>query len=157
MTPTSQEVADRITKAKAGLESINAAGPGRIAEIGAAYLREGQFGQARDIFTFLVEQAPDWAGGYAGLGALELTQQQLPDAKAHFLKAIEKNPSDPAIWSNLGETLFRMGEFDPSSEAYSKAFALDPNHQDPTTERARAVLHGVGVVTAELRKMAASN
>ena len=46
----------------------------------------------------------------------------------YFRKAVDLNPEDPYIWTQLGITLSRMGRQGESLRAYDAALEFDPEY-----------------------------
>jgi Flp pilus assembly protein TadD len=63
---------------------------------------------------------------------------------------------DPTVHANLGETLLRLGRFEPAAAEFDKALQLDPEQKDPGANRARAILSGMKLVIDELQKAGAA-
>jgi tetratricopeptide (TPR) repeat protein len=56
------------------------------------------------------------------------------------------------VQANLGEVLLRQARFQEASRHFERALSLDPRHEDPGANRARAILAGLKLVTLELQR-----
>ena len=64
---------------------------------------------------------------YNNLGAEALTADNLPEAFAYFVKAIETQPRRAYLWSNLAVVYTRNGQFDDAKQSYLAALDMDSN------------------------------
>ena len=62
------------------------------------------------------------------LGGLLLERDALDEAEAHFLRAIEIEPTYPEAYDNLGIVLHRRGRLDEAIARYREALRLDPRY-----------------------------
>lgn len=87
------------------------------------------------------------------------SKSQYPEAIDAFQKALEKDPEQPNIWANLGDTQAKAGKMDQAVESFQKAIALKP--EDGGLHQNLGVLYGkVGKVAeaqAEFEKAATLN
>ncbi len=91
---------------------------------GAFESRIGRWEAARRSFHETVRLAPEYARGYASLGAVE-QQLGLPDsAAASYQRSIAIEPT-AAAHSNLGTLLRARGRLDDAITNYRRALALD--------------------------------
>jgi len=129
-----------------------------IASMGYRLYEDGKFDEAAVIFQGLTVIARESYYGYAGLGAIALakTPPDLDGALPNLTIAAELNPDSPTVHANLGEALLRHRKFDEAAAEFRKALDLDPEKKDAGANRARAIIEGLRVVTAELKKMAAA-
>ncbi len=127
-----------------------------IAALGYLNYQQGRIDDARQLFEGLVALDATNYFGYAGLGAIALSQNDLDAAETHLRDAASRNPKDPTVLANLGETLLRQTKTEEAAGFFKCALDLDPNHADPGANRARAILHGMEMVIEELKKTAAN-
>ncbi|MDP6621833.1 MAG: adenylate/guanylate cyclase domain-containing protein, partial [Alphaproteobacteria bacterium] len=64
------------------------------------------------------------------LGGSHLIRREFEKAELHQRRALELNPNDPRIVSQMGEVLTFMGQTDEGLEWLEKALRLDPHSQD---------------------------
>ena len=134
---------DKILRSQAGLneylgfekEEVSAA-----AALASNLYEQGRHADARAIFEGLCALDPGFYLGHAGLGAIDLIEENPDSALAHLTRAAELNPGDPSVQANLGEALLRAGKFADASRAFERALELDPAHLDPGANRARAII-----------------
>lgn len=65
---------------------------------------------------------------YNNLGAEALVAGRLPEAYAHFRKALETHPGLDYVWSNLGVVFRRNGQVGDAIFAYRTALEANPDH-----------------------------
>ncbi len=123
-----------------------------IEVLGFQLYEQGRTAEAQTIFQGLIVLDRRMYQGYAGMGAVALAEQKLEQAAEWLAQAVERNPNDPTVQANLGETLLRLGRFEPAAAAFEKALALDPEQKDPGANRARAIVSGMKLVVQELQK-----
>ena len=51
-------------------------------------------------------------------------------ALLNFDRALEKDPSNPAVYFNKGQALYEMNKYDQAVACYDEAVRLDPNFAD---------------------------
>ncbi|HEX4486917.1 MAG TPA: tetratricopeptide repeat protein [Terriglobales bacterium] len=123
-----------------------------LAALGYNQYQQGKLDDAKTLFDGVTALDPKSYLGYAGLGAIALAKQT-PDLESAFTnlsKAAELNPNDATVQANLGETLLRQGKVDVAKSHLEKAFALDPGHNDPGANRARAIVGGLSMIVKEV-------
>ena len=123
-----------------------------IEVLGFQLYQQGRNSEAATIFKGLIALDKRLYQGFAGMGALALAEQKLDQAAAWLRQAIERNPNDPTVHANLGETYLRMGKFELAASELTHAFALDPEQRDPGSNRARAMLAGIRSVMEEIQE-----
>jgi Flp pilus assembly protein TadD len=64
---------------------------------------------------------------FNNLGAEALVRNELPEAYAHFLRAVQTASSIPDTWSNLGVLLARNGQLPDAEQAYLEALRINEN------------------------------
>lgn len=123
-----------------------------FAALGFASYQQGRNDEAREIFEGLIALDSTSYYGWAGLGAIELTEDNLGAAELSLLSAVQRNAADSTVLANLGEVYLRKGDAAKATEYLQQALALDPGGQDPATNRARAILQGMLLVLDEIEK-----
>jgi tetratricopeptide (TPR) repeat protein len=123
-----------------------------IEVLGFQLYEQGRTVEAQTIFQGLIALDRRMYQGYAGMGALALAEQNLEQAADWLTQAVERNANDPTVQANLGETLLRLGRFEPAAAAFEKALQLDPEQKDPGANRARAIVSGMKLIIQELQK-----
>jgi tetratricopeptide (TPR) repeat protein len=84
--------------------------------LGEALLRSGiapgqpAFREAREALEKSVAERPNYAGSQLALGKLNLLDNRLDDAIAHFETARQLNPNNPSVYSNLAAAYRRRGD-----------------------------------------------
>lgn len=112
------------------------------------YYQQGKLNEADTLFRGLQVVNDKSYYGFAGAGAVALAKNP-PDLNAAYQnlsKAAEINPNDTSVQANLGETLLRQGKLEEAKPHFEKSFQLDPGHNDPGANRARAIVGGLNVI-----------
>jgi Flp pilus assembly protein TadD len=124
-----------------------------LAALGYNQYQEGKLDDAQTLFRGITALDPTSYFGYAGLGAIALAKRppDLDSAHENLTKAAEIKPTDATVQANLGEVLLRMGKVDEAKGHLEKAFQLDPGHNDPGANRARAIVGGLDMIVKELQ------
>ncbi len=123
-----------------------------IEVLGFQLYEQGRTVEAQTIFQGLIALDRRMYQGFAGMGAVALAEQKLEQAAEWLMQAVERNTNDPTVQANLGETLLRLGRFEPAAAAFERALQLDPEKKDPGANRARAIVAGMKVMIQELQK-----
>ena len=95
-------------------------------KLGSFYFRGSRFLEARRSFQRAVTLAPDYANGFANLGAACQQMGEPEDAIRALKKAIELKPSYPG-WSNLGSVYLSLRRYEDAADALRRALALEDN------------------------------
>ncbi len=125
-----------------------------IAALGFTLYSQGKFDKAETLFRAVIAADNTCYFGYAGLGAVALAKKppDLENAYTNLSKAAELNPNDATVQANLGEVLIRQSKLEEAKEHLEKSFELDPGHNDPGANRARAIVGGLNIVLQEVEK-----
>ncbi len=125
-----------------------------LAALGYNSYQQGQLKDAETLFRGVAALDRKSYYGYAGLGALALAQRppDLETAYKNLSKAVELNPNDATVRANLGEVLLRQGKVEEARTHLERAFQLDPGHNDPGANRARAMVGGLNIVVKEVQQ-----
>ena len=123
-----------------------------FAALGFASYQQGRVEEAREIFEGVIALDSTSYYGWAGIGAIELSQDNLDAAETSLLAAVNRDGSDPTVLANLGEVYLRKGDAEKATGYLKKSLELDPNGEDPGANRARAILQGMMLVLDELEK-----
>lgn len=111
--------------------------------------RERKFSEVSRVMS----DAEAEAQYYNNLGADALVNNDVPLAYAYFRKSIEVRPGLAYVWSNLGVTLKRNGQFDAAMQAYRAALDYDSDHS--TSLNNLYVLYEENGETEQLEALAA--
>ena len=125
-----------------------------MANLGADLYEQGRTKEAAIIFEGLIALVDSYYG-YAGMGAISLSQERLEEAVAYLTKAVELNPGDPTVRANLGEAFLKKGRFNEAAVEFETSLNLDPNRKDPGAIRARAILEGMEAAEGEVGRLRA--
>ena len=129
-----------------------------FAALGYNLYQQGQLKEAEKMFRGVMAFDNKSYLGYAGLGAVALANKppDLDAAYTNLTKALELKPNDASVQANLGEVLLRQGKLEEAKKHLERAFQLDPGHNDPGANRARALVSGLDMIVKELQKPDAS-
>ena len=99
-------------------------------ELSNGYVHLGQYRDALDAATRLVQVAPEDAAAWQGLGQIHVALKQPVDALAAFEQAVARNDRDGESIVQMGLANTQLGRFDDARLAFARAFALDPQDVD---------------------------
>jgi cytochrome c-type biogenesis protein CcmH/NrfG len=145
------QVEPRRSKVVADLFGLTRDEMDAIEVLGFHLYEQGRSIEAQAIFQGLIALDHRMYQGYAGMGALAMAEEKLDEASQWLTKAVQRNPHDPTVQANLGETLLRLGRFDAAGAAFEKALQLDPEQKDPGVNRARAIVAGIKHMVHDLQ------
>ena len=91
---------------------------------------QGRYEEARAVFVELAAREPTEGYYRTALGAICLAVDELDEA-------LRLNPQDCPALVNRGEVHLRLGNIMQGAKDFARVVALDPEHKDPLTERAR--------------------
>jgi tetratricopeptide (TPR) repeat protein len=155
VTETNQKAAQRLLAgeqlgAVLGLSELQVQG---FAALGYNLYQQGQLKEAEKLFRGVTAFDSKSYLGYAGLGAVALATKppNLDAAYTNLTKALELKPTDASVQANLGEVLLRQGKLEEAKKHLERAFQLDPGHNDPGANRARALVSGLDMIVKELQ------
>jgi Flp pilus assembly protein TadD len=94
-------------------------------ELGAQYLKLGQFERAAAEFRAALKLAPEAFAPRLNYGIALLRLKDLAGALVQLDLALEKNSSSAAANMYLGETLIRMGDYDRAEKHLRRAIDLN--------------------------------
>jgi tetratricopeptide (TPR) repeat protein len=91
-------------------------------------MKDKKVQDAKDAFTSLAQDFPQYAGPLNDLGVLQALSKQHAQAIASFEKATAANAKDDFAWDWLGILYREGGEYIHAEQAYLKAIALKPDN-----------------------------
>ena len=71
-------------------------------------------------------------------------------------EAIEKDPSNPVLYYNLGVVSADLGEDDAAIEYYKKSIELDPSNEDSYLNMVAVILQGEESIVDEMNSLGTS-
>jgi tetratricopeptide (TPR) repeat protein len=161
MTQQRFSVSEAAKRIRAGEQPGAALGmsPAQVqafAALGFTVYQQGRLQDAEVMFRGVVALDNKNYLGYAGLGAIAMATNppDLDTAYANLSKAVELNPNDATVQANMGEVLLKQGKLEEAKGHLEKAFQLDPGHNDPGANRARAIIVGLDMIIKEVQKRA---
>jgi predicted Zn-dependent protease len=81
---------------------------------------------ARQLFQRAIDYAPDFYGGYRGLGVLEMEAGRIPAAERLLRQAWEKAPEEPTVLESLGQLYLQADRLAEAAELFEAAVARSP-------------------------------
>ncbi len=117
----------RIDELKAQIEANPQDTDTRMA-LGELYLDSGLYQDAIDVLAPILDYDPDHLDALLALGVAEYNLEQDAAAEAHWLRATEVAPEQPAPWYNLGFLYMSQTppEYDKAEAAWTKVIELAP-------------------------------
>lgn len=76
----------------------------------------------------LQARKPDSAPAYALMGDVYLLRQQLPEAEAAYQKALQVEPNNPVVETQLGALYLKSGQLEKAREALARAVQIEPRN-----------------------------
>jgi len=123
-----------------------------VASLAVCLYVQGRTSEALTIFDGLIALDPKLYLGHAALGAMDLAGERLDSALKHLTRALELHPNDSSVQANAGEVLLRQGKFSEATRHFEQALALDPQNEEPGTNRARSIVARLKLVTPETQQ-----
>jgi tetratricopeptide (TPR) repeat protein len=109
---------------------------GRLLTQAYGHMAAGEFEQAADVFTAVIELEPEESANYHFRGEAYLRSGKLDRAISDFTQALAVEPDVAPTHVLRGDAYFRAGELEKAKADYAKAIELDPDSR--SAERARA-------------------
>ncbi len=100
----------------------------KLFDKGRRFELEGSYGQAIEVYTQVIEIAPELAEAYFNRGLVYKKKNEFDNALADYSKAIEKKPDFAMAYNNRGNIFNKKREFEKAIKNYSKAVSLDKNY-----------------------------
>jgi tetratricopeptide (TPR) repeat protein len=94
---------------------------------GNVHSRRGEYDAAIEDYTSLIEEAPDFAGGYDLRGQAYAKKGEYDAAIEDYTKSIELYPGHAEAYALRGDAYARKGRCDAAWRYYTKAIELDPS------------------------------
>lgn len=106
----------------------NPKNPGILVLLSRLALTKGDLKMAEDYATQAVEQKQNYLDAYFLLSQIEVASKNLPGAIKSVSAAAVINPTDPAIFFELGLLKYNVSDFKGAVEALEKAKSLTPDY-----------------------------
>src|SRR5437764_15191946 len=91
----------------------------------ASFHRQGNLGQAERIYRQVLNEEPNNVDALHLLGVVAHQSGKQDAAIALIQQALEQNPGEPTIHSNLASALVAVGRFDEAEASCRTALSLD--------------------------------
>ncbi|MEO5375837.1 MAG: tetratricopeptide repeat protein [Alphaproteobacteria bacterium] len=99
-------------------------------ETAMEHQRAGRLGEAAAICHDIVQRYPDHVGALNVLGLVEVQNGQPLQAMTHFAKALVGDPTNSALYANMGLALGAIGRRDEAIETFEKAIHLRADYRE---------------------------
>lgn len=106
---------------------------------GLALHNQGQLARAKAIYFEVIGLQPDNFDALHMLGVLAAETDKPAQALEWIGKAIEVNPNVASAYSNLGNALSAMKQYQAAIDSYDKAIAINPAHANAHHNRGLAL------------------
>ena len=123
-----------------------------VAEMGYTFLEQGRVKDAQTVFQGLVISNPYDAYFHTVLGSIYHKLDMIDGALEEYSIAIALDPENAEAYANRGELCMMKGNFEQAAVDFKNSIQLDPDGQNPSVNRARALAS----VTATALKAAIS-
>lgn len=133
------------------LEGITKQEQYKMAERGYGLLESGKLEDAKAVFEGLLVLDPYDAYFHLVRGSIRQREGELEGAEAAYSRSIEVNPFNASAFANRGEVRVLQGQLVEGAEDLIKATELDPEGEQPATQRARTTLAALQAKIAELQ------
>jgi serine/threonine-protein kinase len=90
--------------------------------------RSGRIADAREHLRQLLARSPGNLWGTEALAQLELSHGDPTRAERLYSELLTSQPSQRALWTNLGLARFFAGHYEAAVAAYQKALEIEPGH-----------------------------
>ncbi len=99
-----------------------------IFDNGVTFFKQGQYQNAIDAFSKLIEIAPDHADAYKNRGVSYMKQKKYDPAIEDFLKAKELFPELKGLYSNLGVAYYYKKDYEKAIKSYDIELEMAPEN-----------------------------
>ena len=120
-----------------------------MAEIGYTMMEQGRLKDAQIIFQGLVLSNPYDGYFHAVLATIYQKLGMVDGAIEEYSLSLGLDPANVEAYVNRGELMIQKGNFIQAAEDFKTAIALDPNAENPSANRARAL---AAIVAAALSR-----
>ena len=121
-----------------------------IAQLAHDFHEQGRLEDARTLFAGLVGLDEEDFYGQAGLGAVLLDLEQIPEAVEHLERAIALWPQEAGAHACLGEAYLHQARFEEAARELRTAIELDPEEKHAGAGRARGILGSLDTLIDEV-------
>ncbi len=97
---------------------------------GTLLLVSRRFEQAVEQFQLVVQDSPNYAGGYFNLGTSLVNLNRFDEAKKSYDQALKLNPTFTEVYSGMGYLFGRQGKYAEAIPYFQKALELKPDYED---------------------------
>lgn len=99
-----------------------------LADLANLEWRSGRIADAREHLRQLLARSPGNFWGAELLGKIELLHGDPEGAERLFTDLVAREPSQRALWTDLGLARFFAGHYEAAIAAYQKAMEIEPGH-----------------------------
>lgn len=95
-----------------------------------AMMREGELDYAQELFSQILEEAPDDEDALNAMGILSYVQGNLKDALTYFNEAIENHPSSETSYNNRAKYYADMGDLKKAKADLTKSIGINESGEN---------------------------
>ena len=126
----------------------------KLAELGFNMVSGGKLDEAEKIFRGLVALDPKDPYFLLASGSIAQRKGELQQAEKWYSEALERSHDHAVALANRGEVRLELGKLQEGAEDLIESLKLDPKLEQPTSQRARALLVGLKETLDEAAKNA---
>ncbi len=116
--------------------------------LGNAFLKAGDYAQAKKAYRYALEADPSYPLVHLNLGVIAYREGDEKTAEEEYRKELEINPEEAMAWNNLGVIFLQKGDLEQAKEYFQRAFELEPYFDDARVNLAECFFK-LGLKTAE--------
>ena len=116
-----------IEAAKTGIR-LNPRNLKAVRILGAAYLQKGEIANAKKVFEMIIAQVPQESSSHYQLGLIARQDKRLPEALAHFEKALKGSPGSVQALSQIASVHLSKGDASAARERVLQQIQAVPNN-----------------------------
>lgn len=99
-------------------------------EMAVGKISEGELSTAKEILLSITGNTDKFSGPYVNLALIEEKQNNLKQAEALYLKAIEINPANLVAYNHLALLKRKEGQFQDALHYFKSGLKVQPDHPD---------------------------
>jgi tetratricopeptide (TPR) repeat protein len=124
----------------AEMQGVDPESQEKLAGLGYNLLTSGKLEEAKQMFEGLIALNPQEPYFLLAAGSVAQRQERWDDAERWYSLCLERDEKNVAALANRGETRLVLERPVDAADDLMAAVKLDPDGEEPTTQRARALL-----------------
>ncbi len=93
---------------------------------GAALMNEKKFAQAKEVFTDLISEFPQFAEAHNKLATLLYLEGEYLNSVEECKTVLSLNPHHFGAWNGMGLCLFNLGSYNDAIKSFQRALEIQP-------------------------------